>query len=239
MTKSLKEDMKKIVWQLVLILVLGIGIGIGYNHFFLDSPLPLFAKYDPHMIELAIAGNAEKSTESSTGNATGKSTGHSKDTSKISFNEIDADTLQSLVESETAVLLDARTAVNFKFGHIPGAISLPISTFEKDYPMVVDRLEEGKTIITYCEGPNCTDSTMLALSLHKKGHLDIFTYKGGIAEWESLGYPITPEGGEGMQDQQHNPDEMAGDTSNDMQNEMHDDMPDKREENEREKGEMD
>lgn len=170
--------MKQFILQLSVILGLSLAVGLTYNHFS-KTPLPLFKQYDPHMVDLVIS------------NQTGKNT-LPGEPQIPHFQEIDADTLQSLVEAEKAILLDARTPDNFQQCHIPGAVSLPISRFNETYDGVSSQLKQYKTIICYCEGHDCTDSTLLALELFKKGHTDIFVYKGGMAEWEQLAYPVEP-----------------------------------------------
>lgn len=174
--------MKKFIWQLCVILGLSIVIGFAYNHFS-KTPLPLFKKYDAHMVDLVISNQI--------GN---KANPSSSETPVPTFQELDAETLQSLVEAEKAILLDARTADEFNHGHIPGAVNLPITRFNATYSFLTSLLSQNKIIICYCEGLDCTDSSLLALELYKKGHKDIFVYKGGMTEWEQLAYPI--EGGQ-------------------------------------------
>jgi rhodanese-related sulfurtransferase len=168
--------MKQFILQFLVILGLSLIVAFTYNHFS-KTPLPLFKQYDPHMVDLVIS------------NQTGKSSLPGK--SQIPhFQEIDADTLQALVEAKKVILLDARTADNFQHSHIPGAVSLPITRFNETYDSVLPQLNQYKTVICYCEGHECTDSTLLAFELFKKGHTDIFVYKGGMAEWEQLAYPL-------------------------------------------------
>jgi rhodanese-related sulfurtransferase len=171
--------MKKFFWQSFVILALSLVIGLAYNQFS-KTPLPLFETYDAHKVDLIL------------NNKTGSDT--PGETKIPEFGEIDAETLQSLVEAEAAVLLDARPPGDFQQGYIPCATSLPISKFKETYDTVSHLLSEDKTIICYCEGFNCTDSSMLAMELYKKGFKDIFVYKGGIEEWQQLGFPMqTPQ----------------------------------------------
>jgi predicted sulfurtransferase len=166
--------MKKFLWQSAVIVGLSLIVGLAYNQFS-RTPLPLFEKYDPHRVEIAITVESSKASEN---------------TEIPRFQEIDAETIQSLMESETAILLDARRPVEFRLGHIHGAVSLPICVFNETYPDVAPLLNEGRIIITYCEGIHCTDSSMLAMELQKKGHQDIFVYKGGMENWLGLGNPV-------------------------------------------------
>ena len=189
--------MKKFIFQAAVIAVLSLTAGLAYNQFS-GSPLPVFEKYDAHKVEIVLG----------TREAPGQEGQEGQEAKPVpQFQEIDAETLQSLVESEMAVLFDARPPQDFKKGHIPGATSLPISEFDACYDGVAHLLSEGKTIICYCEGINCTDSSSLAVALFRKGHTDIFVYKGGMEEWNSFGYPVdipqdqNPAGAENMEKQ--------------------------------------
>ena len=160
---------KEFLVQLIVILVLSVVVALGYN-LFSGSSLPIFKKYNPKQ--------ADASGEDLT----------------VYFDEIDVETLETLKESEMAVLVDARTAGDFEEGHIPGAISLPISEFKEKYDTAAGFLVKDKSIIIYCIGVNCIDSSLLAKELSKKGHREIYVYKGGIEEWESLGNPVEKSG---------------------------------------------
>jgi rhodanese-related sulfurtransferase len=167
--------MKKFLWQITVILSLSLFLGLGYNQLS-KSPLPIFQKYDAHRVDISINNTSGEDPV-------------------VYLNEIDAETVQSLVESNMAILLDARPPEEFASGHIPNAVSLPISRFEKSYHRAAVLLAGCNTIITYCEGFHCTDSSMLAMELHKKGYQDIFIYKGGIEEWMERGYPVETANG--------------------------------------------
>jgi rhodanese-related sulfurtransferase len=161
--------MKKFFIELTVILALSIIIGLAYNHFH-ESSLPLFSKYQPNP---ALAAGEDLSAY---------------------YGEIDVETLRSLLEADMVVLLDARNAFDYSQGHIPRAISFPIGEFDRKYSDAAELLTEAgrqqKSIVIYCIGVNCLDSSLLAKELHKKGHREIFVYKQGIEEWKQLGYPV-------------------------------------------------
>ena len=94
------------------------------------------------------------------------------------------------MDANLAVLLDARTRGNYLAGHIPGAISLPISEFKQTFSRTSPLLVKNKAIIIYCSGVNCLDSSLLAKELAQREYRDIFVYKGGIEEWQALGNPV-------------------------------------------------
>jgi len=97
---------------------------------------------------------------------------------------ITADELSYYLTQSEAVIFDARDADLYEIGHIPFAISLPIRQFEIKFKKVKGVLGRLKTIIVYCTGVNCHDSTELAKKLNELGYLDVFVYKGGITEWK-------------------------------------------------------
>lgn len=176
--------MKRFVLQLITILGVSVVFGLAFNQFS-KTPLPVFQKYDAHMVDLVVSGKQLNLTTSKDAAISGE-----KETEIPHFDEIDAESLLALVESGSAVLLDARPPEDFRKGRIPCGISLPITRFSETYERVAQLIEPGKTIITYCEGYHCTDSSLLALALQKKGHTDIFVYKGGIEEWIELEYDV-------------------------------------------------
>lgn len=55
---------------------------------------------------------------------------------------------KAALESGAAVVVDVRSAESYAAGHIPGAISIPLSEFENDLRSLP--LEKDRWIITYC-----------------------------------------------------------------------------------------
>ena len=163
---------KQFLLQFAVIMLVSAAIALGYNYLS-TSPLPIFKKYVP---------DPEKETGQDLSNY---------------YVEVDVETLRSLIEADMAVLLDARTRENFNTGHLPKAISLPIGEFNEKYDKTAGFLAGDKSIVIYCIGVNCIDSALLAKELHQKGYRDIYVYKGGIEEWQALGYPVEkPQEGE-------------------------------------------
>jgi rhodanese-related sulfurtransferase len=164
--------MKKFLIELSVLLILSITISIAYNHI-QKSSLQLFNKYQPNPSQVA----GEDLT--------------------TYYDDMDVETLKSLLEANKVVLLDARSASDYEKGYIPQAVSFPIGEFNHKYPEVADLLTDaarrGKSIVIYCIGVHCLDSSLLAKELHNKGYREIFVYKGGIEEWQELGYPVKIE----------------------------------------------
>jgi len=83
------------------------------------------------------------------------------------------------------VILDVRSREGFREGHLPGAMNIPfeeLSTRMKELPKQAE-------IITYCWNVTCLLCTKAAYVLASKGYR-AREMLGGIAEWQSAGFPV-------------------------------------------------
>lgn len=91
------------------------------------------------------------------------------------------------------VFVDARTALDYESGHIPGAVSVPY--FEaKDH---LDKVPKDKWAIVYCECPTA-EARQVADVLMANGYTKVKIIAEGLAGWRDLGRTLdggTPEGG--------------------------------------------
>ena len=92
--------------------------------------------------------------------------------------------LQQKEEMKDLTLVDVRSNHDFLQKHIDGAINIPFPHVGlKPLP------KEGRTVL-YCHGHPCPLGGRAAKELEQKGYENIWVLKGGLAEWERLGYPI-------------------------------------------------
>ncbi len=166
--------MKKIILQMSVIFLFSAAVGIVYNQFS-RSPLPIFKKYNPLRIDNSSAKNPGADDS-------------------ILLQEIDIETMRYMLETDEVVLVDARTKEEFNDGHIPGAVNLPVYEFPRYYQEAADRFGNDRIIVTYCSSITCVDSSLLAEKLYRKGHTQIFVYRGGFDEWSNLGLPVERPG---------------------------------------------
>ncbi len=152
----------------MLIIGLSAFVSLLYN-LVSRNALPIFRSYNP-------------------GEITPDSTFLVRDEPFIS--EIDTDMLISLMESKQVILLDARDEKAFSEGHIPTAINLPLSGFEKSYGQLAENLQKSQFIVTYSGTSSGDDSYKLAIRLHNHGLLDVFVYPGGFEAWRDHGKEI-------------------------------------------------
>lgn len=86
---------------------------------------------------------------------------------------------------ENVMIIDARPYKGkFIKGHIPGAVNIPFSEFDKK----TDLLPKDKTslLIYYCEGIKCKLSHKSAKKAEQLGYKNVKVYAKGYPEWVSL-----------------------------------------------------
>lgn len=88
------------------------------------------------------------------------------------------------------LFIDTRSETEFKFGHIKGAVSLPLEDFDTTFPKIQKNLKRKKTLVVYCGGSSCGLSTKLAKRLKAKGFSNVGVLAGGWPEWLKANYPI-------------------------------------------------
>lgn len=94
-------------------------------------------------------------------------------------------------KQKQAVFVDARSAVHFRRGHIPGAINIPINRIVmhlKDLPT-----DKETPLITYCGSITCPNAYQLMNVLLGHGYQDVRFFPSGFRGWQALGHPIETE----------------------------------------------
>ena len=80
------------------------------------------------------------------------------------------------------ILIDARPKKKYQKGHIPTAINIPDTAFDKFYPQI-SSMDKNREIITYCGGWKCIKSPKVALDLKRMGWQNIKIYQAGMPKW--------------------------------------------------------
>ena len=89
------------------------------------------------------------------------------------------------LEREDVILLDVRPAEEYKRGHIPKALSLPLEEIDRRWK----DLPRDKELVAYCRGPYCVLSDRAAQKLHEYG-IRVKKLSVGYPEWEQAGFPV-------------------------------------------------
>jgi len=97
---------------------------------------------------------------------------------------------EALWHDRGTLFVDVRSAQDYDFGHIAGAVSLPEEEFEQRFPELKPRLERAGTIVVYCKSVDCGKSLWGALRLRDAGLLQTKIYPYGWNEWYNNDLPI-------------------------------------------------
>jgi rhodanese-related sulfurtransferase len=107
-------------------------------------------------------------------------------------NLVDFDYMKSQAEippKPGVTLIDARPAARkFDIGHIPGAINIPDSQFDKLTAQLP--ADKNALLIFYCEGTECMLSHKSAFKAEQLGYTNIKVYPHGFPEWKSKGMNV-------------------------------------------------
>lgn len=88
---------------------------------------------------------------------------------------------------EGAMLIDSRpTARKFDLGHIPTAVNIPDSAFDKLAPSLLPA-DKAALLVFYCDGPECSLSHSSAFKAEKLGYTNIKVYADGFPDWVKNG----------------------------------------------------
>jgi len=107
------------------------------------------------------------------------------------FNERDTlepvtrDELRKRSNSGLVTVLDVRPVEEYEFGHIPGAINMPVEDIEK----CIKDIPAGQEVIAYCRGPYCVLAFEAVAKLREKG-FGARRLEDGYPEWKAAGLPI-------------------------------------------------
>lgn len=98
---------------------------------------------------------------------------------------IDKHELLRRIDDGTVVVIDARPFIEYRQGHIAGALSIPIEE-------LADRLEElpeNRQIVAYCRGPYCVYADQAVQLLQSRGRV-ASRLEDGYPEWITAGLPV-------------------------------------------------
>ena len=96
--------------------------------------------------------------------------------------EIDVQTAAAMLQDDKAILVDCREVEESRRLRIPGAILLPLSSFD---PALVPA-EEGKSILIHCASGG--RSREAVVRCYHAG-VEAINVDGGILGWQHAGFP--------------------------------------------------
>jgi len=98
---------------------------------------------------------------------------------------VDKRRLVERVRAGEVTVLDVRPAEEYRAGHIPGAVSIPLGELKKRLGSLPKHLE----IVAYCRGPYCVLAPEAASFLRARGYRAV-AIDDGVGEWRARGLPV-------------------------------------------------
>jgi len=98
---------------------------------------------------------------------------------------VDREALLAKVRDGAVTVLDVRPAEEYRSGHIPGALSIPLKELERR----LSDLPRERDIVAYCRGPYCVLAVEAVELLRARG-FRAFRLEQGIQDWRAEGLPV-------------------------------------------------
>jgi rhodanese-related sulfurtransferase len=98
---------------------------------------------------------------------------------------VQGDELLRRVREGKVTVLDVRPIEEYRAGHIPGAISIPVSELKAR----LKELPKNREVVAYCRGPYCVMAVEAVALLRKKG-FRAHRMEQGVVDWRSRGWRI-------------------------------------------------
>lgn len=98
---------------------------------------------------------------------------------------ISRDELRARLRKRSVIVLDVRPAEEYAAGHLPGAVSIPVSELKQR----LKEIPKGQDVVACCRGPYCVYSYDAIEILRPRG-FRVRRLEGGFSEWLAAGLPF-------------------------------------------------
>lgn len=98
---------------------------------------------------------------------------------------VSAHDLLEWLRSDQVILLDVRPVEEYRAGHLPQALSMPVAELEAR----LEELPSDKEIVAYCRGPYCVFADEAVALLRARGY-QARRLEEGVPDWRQLGLPV-------------------------------------------------
>ncbi len=99
------------------------------------------------------------------------------------------DELVRRVRAGDVTIIDVRPGEEFAAGHIPGALSIPVTELKAR----LGELPKDRMVVAYCRGPYCVMAIEAVELLRKRG-FEAQRMEHGVIEWRARGWRVATEG---------------------------------------------
>lgn len=98
---------------------------------------------------------------------------------------VHGDELMLRMKHGEVTILDVRPVEEYRAGHIPGALSMPVADLKAHLP----DLPKDREVVAYCRGPYCVMAVDAVTLLRQKGYT-AYRLEQGVADWRARGWRI-------------------------------------------------
>ncbi len=98
---------------------------------------------------------------------------------------VDGDELLRRVKKGEVTVLDVRPSEEYRSGHIPGALSIPVGELKAR----LKELPKNRDVVAYCRGPYCVMAVEAVELLRKKG-FRAHRLEQGVVDWRARGWRV-------------------------------------------------
>ena len=95
------------------------------------------------------------------------------------------DELLQRVRRGEVTVIDVRPVEEFRAGHLPGALSLPVAELKAR----LQELPRDREIVAYCRGPYCV-MALTAVALLRRRGFRAHRLEQGVADWRARGWRV-------------------------------------------------
>lgn len=104
---------------------------------------------------------------------------------RMGMEPVDRDALIGRVRVGAVTVIDVRPIEEYRAGHIPGAISIPLNELENR----LTDLSRDQEIVAYCRGPYCVLAVQAVEMLLADGFRAV-RLEDGVQDWRAMGFPV-------------------------------------------------
>jgi len=97
------------------------------------------------------------------------------------------------LRSGGVMVLDVRPEDEFRLGHLPGAVNIPL----RELKARLSQFKRSREIIAYCRGPYCVLSYEAVAAL-RRARFKARRLEDGLPEWRAAGLPVLTGGTEAI-----------------------------------------
>lgn len=108
---------------------------------------------------------------------------------RSSLEPVAGDELRRRVRAGEVTVIDVRPVEEYRAGHIPGALSIPLSELKAR----LEELPKGRDVVAYCRGPYCVMAVEAVELLRRKG-FQAHRMEQGVIEWRARGGRVARAG---------------------------------------------